>query len=235
MKITNVLMSTCAAAMLLTGCMTEEPIKQRVSDDRIILIDNSKFSTGLLSAKTLINDEGLLTVDANVLVSRTSPLRWIFCGDPQVTVWYHFDWIDAQGNISSPVVQREMVVLPGNILVFHGVAPAEKYINYVLTISLRGAETAEEAAKQREEVKKLYSESGKIKPAGKSEARQKSRKKKSVKPAVKKAPAEKAAAKPAAKKAPAEKAAAKPAVEKAPAKKAAEPAAKPGKLTEPFD
>ena len=218
MKITNVLMSTCAAAMLLTGCMTEEPVKQRVTDDRIILTDNSKFSMGLLSAKTLINDEGLLTVDANVLVSRTSPIRWIFTGDPKVTVWYHFDWIDAQGNISSPVVQREMVVLPGNILVLHGVAPSEKYINYVLTISLRGAETPEEAARQREEVKKLYSESGKIKPAGKSEAKQKTGKKKSVKPAAKKAPAEKAAAKPAAKKAPAEKA-----------------AAKPGKLTESFD
>ncbi len=235
MKITNVLMSTCAAAMLLTGCMTEEPVKQRVSDDRIILIDNSKFSTGLLSAKTLINDDGLLTVDANVLVSRTSSLRCIFTGDPKVTVWYHFDWIDADGNISSPVVQREMVVLPGNILFFHGVAPAEKYINYVLTISLRGAETPEEAARQREEVKRLYSESGKIKPAGKSEAKQKS-KKKSVKPAAKKAPAKKAAAKPAVKKAPAKKAAAKPAAKKAPAKKAAaEPAAKPGKLTEPFD
>ena len=39
----------------------------------------------------------------------------------------------------------EMVILPGNIMVLHGVAPAEKYINYVLTISLRGAETAEEA------------------------------------------------------------------------------------------
>ena len=232
MKITNVLMCTCAAAMLLTGCMTEEPVKQRVSDDRIILIDNSKFSTGLLSAKTLINDEGLLTVDANVLLSRTSPIRWIFSGDPKVTVWYHFDWIDAQGNISSPVVQREMVVLPGNILFFHGVAPDEKYINYVLTISLRGAETPEEAARQREEVKKLYSESGKIKPAGKSEAKQKPRKKKSVKPAVKKAPAKKAAAKPAAKKAPAKKAAAKPAAKKAPAEKAA---AKPGKLTESFD
>jgi len=222
MKITNVLMCACAAAMLLAGCMTEEPIKQRVSDDRIIMIENSKFSLGLLSAKTLINDDGLLTVDANVLLSRTSPIRWIFSGDPKVTVWYHFDWIDAQGNISSPVVQREMVVLPGNILFFHGVAPAEKYINYVLTISLRGAETPEEAARQREEVKKLYSESGKIKPAGKSEAKQKPQKKKSAKPAAKKAPAKKASAKPAAKKAPAEKAAAK-------------PAAKPGKLTESFD
>lgn len=234
MKITNVLMGACAAVLLLAGCMTEEPIKQRVSDDRVILINNEKFSVGLLSSKTLINDDGLLTVDVNVLLSRTTPLRWIFSGDPKVTVWYHFDWIDAQGNISSPVVQREMVVLPGNILFFHGVAPAEKYINYVLTISLRGAETAEEAAKQREEVKKLYSESGKIKPAGKSEAKQKPRKKKSVKPAAKKAPAKKAAAKPAAKKTAAKKAA-KPADKKAPAKKTSEPAAKPGKLTEPFD
>ena len=217
MKITTLLMSTCAAAVLLTGCMTEEPIKQRASDERIILIDNSKFSVGLLSAKTLINDDGLLTVDANVLLSRTAPLRWIFTGDPKVTVWYHFDWIDAQGNLRSPVVQREMVVLPGNIMSFHGVAPAEKYINYRLTISLRGAETAEEASKQRDEIKQQYS-SGKIKPAGKSEAKRTDKSQQAVKPAEKKAPAKKAAAKPAEKKAP-----------------AAKETVKPGKLTESFD
>ena len=215
MKIANVLMSACTAALLLTGCMTEEPIKQRVSDDRIILIGNNRFSAELLSSKTLIDDDGLLTVDADVLLSRTSPLSWVFCGDPKLTVWYHFDWIDAQGNVSAPLVQNEMAALPGNILTFHGVAPAEKYINYRLTISLRGKTTEEEAAQAREEIKKQYSESGRIKPAGKSQAKQMDKKQQSAK-------------KPAAKKAPAKK----PAAKKAPAKK---PAEKPGKLTEPFN
>ena len=205
MKIANVLMSTCTAALLLSGCMTEEPIKQRVADDRILLIENNKFSAELLSAKTLINDDGLLTVDADVLLSRTAPLHWVFCGDPKLTVWYHFDWIDAQGNVSTPLVQYEMSALPGNVLTFHGVAPAEKYINYRLTISLRGKTTEEEAAQAREEIKKQYSESGRIKPAGKSQAKQMDKKQQSAK---------------------------KPAAKKAPAKK---PAEKPGKLTEPFN
>ena len=149
--------------MLLTGCMTEEPIQQRVADDRIQLIENNSFNIELLNAKTLINDEGLLTVDVSALLSRTSGLRWIFCGDPKITVWYHFDWIDADGNICPPV-QHEMSALPGNIVDFHGVAPDEKYINYRLTISLKGPGTEQEAASQQEAVKKQAAAEGKVNP-----------------------------------------------------------------------
>ena len=107
-----------AFCLLLTGCMTEEPIKQRATDQRIELIGNSSFNIDLLSAKTLINDDGLLTVDAKVLLSRTGPLRWIFCGDPKVTVWYRFTWIDSKGN-TTKAPQREMVTLPGSIIDLH--------------------------------------------------------------------------------------------------------------------
>ncbi len=251
MKIAKIVFGLCAGALLLTGCMTEEPVKQRAADERIELIGTSSFSIDLLSAKTLVNDDGLLTVDAKALLSRTGPIRWFFCGDRNVTVWYHFDWIDSEGNICPPV-QREVVVLPGNIVDFHGVAPDEKYINYHLTISLKGPETEEEAARQREELKKSYAKSGKVKPAGKSEAaivktnakpaakpEEKAEVKSEAKPAEKKAEPKKAA-EPQAKKAEPKKAEAKPAAKKAEPKKAeAKPAAgkasKQQKLTEPFD
>ena len=175
MKIAKVLIGACAGALLLSGCMTEEPIKQRVSDTRITMINSRSFTVEPLSARTMINDDGLLTVDVSAVLSRTGYLRWVFSGDPKITVWYHFDWIDADGNICPPI-QHEMSSLPGKIVDFHGVAPEEKYINYCLTISLKGPETPEEAAQQRKEVKKLYTESGKVKPAGRSEARPSARK-----------------------------------------------------------
>ena len=159
MKISSVIIGACTAALMMSGCMTEEPIKQRASDERIKLISNYSFTIELLSAKTMINDEGLLTVDAGVLLSRTGYFRWLFCGDPQVTLWYHFTWIDANGNIYPPV-QREKSVLPGNIIDFHGVAPAEKYINYHLTISLKGPEASEVASRMQDpEAKKKYLQS----------------------------------------------------------------------------
>jgi len=235
MKVAKLLIGTCTSAMLLTGCMTEEPIQQRVADDRIKLIENNSFNIELLNAKTLINDDGLLTVDASALISRTSGFRWIFCGDPKLSVWYHFDWIDADGNICPPV-QHELSALPGNIVNFHGVAPAEKYINYRLTISLKGPGTEQEAASQQEAVKKQAVAEGKVKPAGKSQAKRVKKSKAKSKPAAKKD------ANPAAKKTePAPKAEEKPTVKKdAPPKKDAKPAAekaeeKPQKLTEPFN
>jgi len=238
MKIAKVIIGACTAALLMSGCMTEEPIKQRASDERIKLIGNYSFDIDLLSAKTMINDEGLLTVDAKVLLSRTGYFRWVFGGDPQVTVWYHFTWVDANGNVYPPV-QRERSVLPGNIIDFHGVAPQEKYINYHLTISLKGPEASNEASRMQDpELKKKYIRSGKVKPAGRSQAKQiagpKGWKKAEAKPAAKKAEA-----KPAAKKAEAQPSAkkteAKPAVKKAEAKPAEKNNAKPQKLTEPFD
>ena len=235
MKIGKIMIGAFASVLLMTGCMTEEPVKQRATEERIKLIGNSSFTIELLNAKTMINDEGLLTVDASVLLSRTGYFRWVFTGDPKVTVWYHFTWIDSQGNSPAPV-QREMAALPGNILDFHGVAPDEKYINYHLTISLKGPEASSEAEHKKEnkqELKKTYVKDGKVKPAGRSQAKitnQKAQKKAEAKPAVKAEakPAVKAEAKPAV------KAEAKPAA-KAEAKPAAKTDSKPQKLTEPFN
>ena len=234
MKIAKVIIGVCAAALLMSGCMTEEPIKQRASDERIKLIDNYSFTIELLSAKTMINDEGLLTVDARMLLSRTGYFRWVFGGDPQVTVWYHFSWIDADGNVYPPV-QREMSVLPGNIIDLHGVAPEEKYINYHLTISLKGPEVSKDISRmQNPEEKKKYIRSGKVKPAGKSQAKQiagpKGWKKTVAKKPAAKPETKKAAAKPEAK-----KTAAKPAAKKPAAKSAEKNSPKTEKLTEPFD
>ena len=216
MKIAKVVIGAFAGVLLMSGCMTEEPIKQRATEERIKLIGSSSFTIELLNAKTMINDEGLLTVDASVLLSRTGFFRWVFAGDPQVTVWYHFTWIDSQGNSPAPV-QREMSVLPGNILDFHGVAPEEKYINYHLTISLEGpAGSDEEIKKNKQELKKTYIKDGKVKPAGRSQAKRANSKAK--KPAAK--PEAKPAAKPAA---------------KAEAKPAAKTESKQQKLTEPFN
>lgn len=236
MKIGKIMIGAFAGVLLMSGCMTEEPVKQRATEERIKLIENSSFTIELLNAKTMINDEGLLTVDASVLLSRTGFFRWVFAGDPQVTVWYHFSWIDSQGNSPAPV-QREMAALPGNILDFHGVAPDEKYINYHLTISLKGPEASSEAEHKNENqqnLKKTYVKDGKVKPAGRSQAKitnQKAQKKAEAKPAVK------AKAKPAAKKAakPAAKTEAKPATKKAAEKPAAKTDSKPQKLTEPFN
>ena len=228
MKIGKIMIGAFAGVLLMTGCMTEEPIKQRATEERIKLIENSSFTIELLNAKTMINDEGLLTVDASVLLSRTGFFRWLFAGDPKVTLWYHFTWIDSQGNSPAPV-QREMTALPGNILDFHGVAPDEKYINYHLTISLNGPEASSEAEHKKEnkqELKETYVKDGKVKPAGRSQAKRIAGPKtqeKAAKPAEKPA-AKKPEAKPAAK--PAEKPAAKPATPNAP---------KQQKLTEPFN
>ena len=225
MKIAKVVCGVCAGILLLSGCMTEGPVKQRAAEERIKLIGNSSFDIELLSAKTLINDDGLLTVDASTLLSRTGSLRWVFSGDPKVTVWYHFDWIDAQGNICPPV-QREIIALPGNIIDFHGVAPDEKYINYRLIISLKEP-TVEGTEKRHEEIQKEVAEKGEVKPAGKSQAQ-----------VITTDTGAKPAAKPAAKKAEA-KPAAKPAEKKAEAKPAdnsgSEKKSKQQKLTEPFD
>ena len=228
MKIGKIMIGAFAGVLLMSGCMTEEPVKQRATEERIKLIGSSSFTIELLNAKTMINDEGLLTVDASVLLSRTGFFRWVFAGDPKVTVWYHFTWIDSQGNSPAPV-QREMAALPGNILDFHGVAPDEKYINYHLTISLNGPEAASEAEHKNEnkqELKKTYVKDGKVKPAGRSQARKvadpKAQKKNEAKPAAK--PAAKTEAKPTAK--PAAKTEAKP---------AARTDSRQQKLTEPFN
>ena len=228
MKIASILTGVCAGTLLLSGCMTEEPISQRATEERIELIEGGSFKIELLDAKTLIDDDGLLTVDATAVISRTNPFRWFFIGDPKVTVWYHFDWIDARGNICPPV-QREIVALPGNIIDFHGVAPDEKYINYRLIISLKGPTV--EGTEQRHEEIKEEAENGEVKPAGKSQAQ-----------VITTDTGDKPAAKPAEKTAEtkgADQPAAKPAEKTAETKGAdnsgSEKKSKQQKLTEPFD
>ena len=232
MRIASILTGVCAGTLLLSGCMTEEPINQRVTEERIELIGANSFKIELLDAKTLINDAGLLTVDASTLISRTNPFRWVFVGDRQMTIWYHFDWIDSKGNIHPPV-QHEMVALPGNIVSFHGVAPGEQYINYRLTISLKGPATQEETDKKHSDVKKQVAQTGKVAPAGKSQAKKVKKNKKAAKkskaaPKKEAAPAKAADVKDAKKEAAPEKAA--DSKEAAPAK-----SGKQQKLTEPFD
>ena len=224
MKLTKFFIGACAGALLLSGCMTDELIKQRTSDERITLIENRSFNLGLLSTKTLVNDDGLLTVDANVLLSRTGSFRWFFTGDPVVTIWYHFDWIDAQGNIYPPV-QREMSALPGNIISFHGVAPEEKYIKYRLTIFLKKPEKDDEAAKKSGTAGKKHAEPAKAKPAAKPQPPKDVKPNNAGKPAGKTRLCETEV-----KKAPPKAAAPETGAKKAPAK-----AAQPQKLTEPFD
>lgn len=209
MKITKIVLAAAAAVLFLPGCMTEEPIKERATDARIELVNSSSFKVELLKSSFFINDDGLLTVDASALLSRTGSFRWVFAGDPQITVWYHFDWIDAEGNICPPQ-QCEMTALPGNIVDFHGVAPSEKYVSYRLTVSLTGPETKEEAEKQQAELKKASSVKAEAVPA---ESKEKAPAKAEVK-AAEKAPAK---------------------TEAVPAKTAEKAPAKQQKLTEPFN
>ena len=225
-----------AAATLLSGCMTDETIRKNAADPRIELINSASYTVRLLSSNSFIDDNGFLTVNAQTLLSRTSAWKWIFCGDPKVSVYFRMDFLDGKGRVCSSKVS-EITALPGNIVDFQGVAASEKYLSYKLTVSLEKLDpvpvkkvVAKKAPARKAAVKKA--------PAKKVAAKKAPAKK----AAVKKAPAKKVAAKQApakkaaVKKAPAKKAAAK----KAPAKKAAvkkAPVQKAdnGKLTEPFN
>ena len=48
MKIASILTGVCAGTLLLSGCMTEEPISQRAAEDRIELIEGGSFKIELL-------------------------------------------------------------------------------------------------------------------------------------------------------------------------------------------
>ena len=54
MKIGKIMIGAFAGVLLMSGCMTEEPIKQRATEERIKLIGNSSFTIELLNAKTMI-------------------------------------------------------------------------------------------------------------------------------------------------------------------------------------
>ena len=79
------------------------------------------------------DDNGLLTVDVTIEISRTSFWYWVFNGDPLLTLAYRFDWIDEQGRAACLPWQFSSA-LPGNILRFHGIAPAEKYTAFKLFV-----------------------------------------------------------------------------------------------------
>ena len=72
-------------------------------------------------------------MDVTIEISRTSFWYWVFNGDPLLTLAYRFDWIDEQGRAACLPWQFSSA-LPGNILRFHGIAPAEKYTAFKLFV-----------------------------------------------------------------------------------------------------
>ena len=123
--------AVCALSLAaaISGCATSEEdfiIQKGVNDDRVELVGNSDFGLKNLEVLSKTDDNGLLTVDVTVEVSRTTFWYWVFYGDPLLKLAYRFDWIDDQGQTAAMPWQYSSV-LPGNILRFHGIAPAEKY------------------------------------------------------------------------------------------------------------
>ena len=135
MKIAKILFGT-VAALMLAGCMTEEPIQKKSADPQISMINNSSYELSLLSSKSYINDNGFLTVSASAYLSRTSTFSWIFSGDSPVKVYYTFEWSNANGKVMAAPA-REVSALPGSVLDFHSVAPCEKVVAFRLVISLK--------------------------------------------------------------------------------------------------
>ena len=195
------------AAMLLTaGCVTKEfkTDIDGIQDERVSHVDSNFFSLKILEVTSQINNEGDLAVAASVEVSRPGFFTYTFCGNPQVSIYYAFEWLDAKGNASKKV-WKEFKTLPGSIITFSGVAPASRYVNFKLYVA--AGEKPQEAVCEKAAVKKVA-------PAKKA--------------AVKKvAPAKKAAVK---KVAPAKKAAAR---NKVPSNSSTAKT-KDGKLAEPF-
>ena len=123
-------------AAAISGCATSEEdfiIQKGITDDRVELVGNSDFGLKNLEVFSKIDDNGLLTVDVTVEVSRTTFWFWVFHGDPLLTLAYHFNWIDDQGQTVA-VPWQYSSVLPGNILRFHGIAPGEKYTSFKLFV-----------------------------------------------------------------------------------------------------
>ena len=119
--------AVCALSLAaaICGCATGDEdfiIQKGITDERKNLEVLSKT-----------DDNGLLTVDVTIEISRTSFWYWVFNGDPLLTLAYRFDWIDEQGRAACLPWQFSSA-LPGNILRFHGIAPAEKYTAFKLFV-----------------------------------------------------------------------------------------------------
>lgn len=130
--------AACALSLAaaICGCATGDEdfiIQKGITDERVDLKSSSDFGMKNLEVLSKTDDNGLLTVDVTIEISRTSFWYWVFNGDPLLTLAYRFDWIDEQGRAACLPWQFSSA-LPGNILRFHGIAPAEKYTAFKLFV-----------------------------------------------------------------------------------------------------
>lgn len=130
--------AVCALSLAaaISGCATCDEnfiIQKGITDERVDLKNSSDFCMKNLEVLSKTDDNGLLTVDVTIEISRTSFWYWVFNGDPLLTLAYRFDWIDEQGRAACLPWQFSSA-LPGNILRFHGIAPAEKYTSFKLFV-----------------------------------------------------------------------------------------------------
>lgn len=130
--------AVCALSLAaaICGCATGDEdfiIQKGITDERVDLKSSSDFGMKNLEVLSKTDDNGLLTVDVTIEISRTSFWYWVFNGDPLLTLAYRFDWIDEQGRAACLPWQFSSA-LPGNILRFHGIAPAEKYTAFKLFV-----------------------------------------------------------------------------------------------------
>ena len=130
--------AVCALSLAaaICGCATGDEdfiIQKGITDERVDQKSSSDFGMKNLEVLSKTDDNGLLTVDVTIEISRTSFWYWVFNGDPLLTLAYRFDWIDEQGRAACLPWQFSSA-LPGNILRFHGIAPAEKYTAFKLFV-----------------------------------------------------------------------------------------------------
>lgn len=175
-----------AAMLFTTGCVIKEfkTEMEGIRDERVTHVDSKFFSLKILEVTSQINNEGDLSVAASVEVSRPGFFTYTVCGNPQVKIFYAFEWLDAKGNATDKV-WKEFRTLPGSIITFSGVAPATKYVNFRLYV----------AAGENPDNAVIAAESGAKAPAGKKVCPKKAAVSKAPvkKAAVKKAPVKKAA------------------------------------------
>ncbi len=123
-------------AVAISGCATSEEefiIQKGITDERVDLTGDSDFGLKNLEVFSKTDDNGLLNADVTIEISRTTFWYWVFHGDPLLKLAYRFDWIDNQDRADSMPWQYTSA-LPGNILRFHGIAPAEKYTSFKLFV-----------------------------------------------------------------------------------------------------
>ena len=98
--------AVCALSLAaaISGCATCDEnfiIQKGITDERVDLKNSSDFCMKNLEVLSKTDDNGLLTVDVTIEISRTSFWYWVFNGDPLLTLAYRFDWIDEQGRAAS--------------------------------------------------------------------------------------------------------------------------------------